>query len=353
MGKVIFVMVDALGFDTAGRRGGYLEHLTEYRLAAKYRVRGELPSASRPMYETLMTGLPVSVHGIVTNQTSRRSRCENLFSLCKKSGKVTAAAAFLWISELYNGTCPFSIYEHRIQNGGGDIDHGIFYSDCDYPDTHLYADGEYLRKTYDPDFLLIHPMHTDTVGHPSGCASKEYQESADQSLQQVAILLERWREAGYDVIVTADTRGNYIEHMIKRCGGNALRVPDGFKAFAALKKIVQDNYEKDHSIAVALDGPLGPRHEPKKLAFYLSEHAEEDFVGISLSYSFCLRLSARWDKYVIPLPFTAVEVSVKNYGIVKKNEVPNLPVNADGVAAEREQTENERIEEAAWKQITY
>ena len=36
-----------------------------------------------------------------------------------------------------------------------------------------------------------------------------------------------------DVIVTADTRGNYIEHMIKRCGGNALRVPDGYKAFGA------------------------------------------------------------------------------------------------------------------------
>lgn len=78
-----------------------------------------------------------------------------------------------------------------------------------------------------------------------------------------------------DVIVTADTRGNYIEHMIKRCGGNALRVPDGYKAFGALKNIVRDSYEKAHSIAVALDGPLGPRHEPKKLAFYLSEHAEE------------------------------------------------------------------------------
>ena len=61
-----------------------------------------------------------------------------------------------------------------------------------------------------------------------------------------------------DVIVTADTRGNYIENMVKRCGGNALRVPDGYKAFAALKKIVQDSYEKTHSMAVALDGPLGP-----------------------------------------------------------------------------------------------
>ena len=104
-----------------------------------------------------------------------------------------------------------------------------------------------------------------------------------------------------DVIVTADTRGNYIEHMIKRCGGNALRVPDGYKAFGALKNIVRDSYEKAHSFAVALDGPLGPRHEPKKLAFYLSEHAEEAFVGISLSYSSCIRLTRRWDKYVIPL----------------------------------------------------
>ena len=54
-----------------------------------------------------------------------------------------------------------------------------------------------------------------------------------------------------DVIVTADTRGNYIENMGRRCGGNALRVPDGFKAFAALKKIVQESYEKTHSIAGA------------------------------------------------------------------------------------------------------
>jgi lysophospholipid acyltransferase (LPLAT)-like uncharacterized protein len=137
-----------------------------------------------------------------------------------------------------------------------------------------------------------------------------------------------------DVIVTADTRGNYIEHMIKRCGGNALRVPDGYKAFGALKNIVRDSYEKAHSIAVALDGPLGPRHEPKKLAFYLSEHAEEAFVGISLSYSSCIRLTRRWDKYVIPLPFTTVDVAVKDYGIVQKKAIPNLPVNADAASEE-------------------
>ena len=151
-----------------------------------------------------------------------------------------------------------------------------------------------------------------------------------------------------DVIVTADTRGNYIEHMVQRCGGHALRVPDGYQAFAALKKIVQDTYEKEHSLAVALDGPLGPRHEPKKLAFYLSEHADEEFVGISLSYSSCFRLKSRWDKYAVPLPFSRVTVAVKDYGIVKKSQIPELPLNADYV---RDLCADSREPEAAVKQI--
>lgn len=132
-----------------------------------------------------------------------------------------------------------------------------------------------------------------------------------------------------DVIVTADTRGDYIEQMIKRCGGNALRVPDGFASFGALKGILQNAYERTRSIAVALDGPLGPRHEPKKLAFYLSEQAQEDFVGISVSYSSKLRLSWRWDKYVIPLPFSTVTVAAHNYGEVDKKHIPELPTSAN------------------------
>lgn len=141
------------------------------------------------------------------------------------------------------------------------------------------------------------------------------------------LVLERLadRTTPVDVIVTADARGNYIEYMVRQCGGNALRVPDGYRAFTALKKIVKDSYEKTHSIAVALDGPLGPRHEPKKLAFYLSEHAEEDFVGITLSYSSCIRLRRRWDRYVIPLPWSTVDVSVRNYGVVRKDCIPELP----------------------------
>lgn len=132
-----------------------------------------------------------------------------------------------------------------------------------------------------------------------------------------------------DVIVTADTRGNYIENMIKKSGGSALRVKDGMSGFGALKKIMQNSYETTRSLAVALDGPLGPRHEPKKLAFYIAEQAREDFVGVSMTYSSKLRLSRRWDKYVIPLPFSTIHVAVHNYGEVNKDCIPELPIHAN------------------------
>lgn len=132
-----------------------------------------------------------------------------------------------------------------------------------------------------------------------------------------------------DVIITADKRGDYIQDMVEFCGGHALRVPDGFAAFGVLKTILQNSYERARSIAVALDGPLGPRHEPKKLAFYMSEQACEDFVGIAVSYSSKLRLVWRWDRYVVPLPFSTVTVSVHNYGEVDKKHIPELPSNAN------------------------
>ena len=72
------------------------------------------------------------------------------------------------------------------------------------------------------------------------------------------------------VIVTADTRGDYIERMVESCGGHALRVADGRASFGKLKEILEEFRGRDASLAVALDGPLGPRHEPKRLAFYFA-----------------------------------------------------------------------------------
>ena len=206
MGKVIFVLVDALGFDMAVRHCGFLEHMVEAGFGAKYRVRGELPALSRPMYETLLTGLPVWQHGIADNETRRRSRSENLFSMTRKAGLVNACAGYDWLSELYGGRpLPFDLDRDRYcLDGSGDIMHGIFYNSESYPDEHVYADGEFLRVRYQPDFLMIHPMGVDTMGHLHGGVSKEYAQQIGYTCMQIALRWEAWKRAGYQLAVTGD-----------------------------------------------------------------------------------------------------------------------------------------------------
>lgn len=204
MKKTIFVLLDACQYEAGTRNLGYLEHMAEAKQAAKYKVRGELPSLSRPIYATLLTGLPVFRHGITTNDARDTLPFENVFSLCRKQGGVTAAAAYHWMSELYNFT-PFRIPDDRIQiKSGYSIDYGIYYWEDMYPDSHVFADGEYLRKTYDPDFLLIHTMCIDFMGHQYGAESKQYETAVAMADHELAAYVPVWRREGYDVVITAD-----------------------------------------------------------------------------------------------------------------------------------------------------
>jgi len=56
MSKLIFILIDGLRKDTAFAHMGFMEHLLEAGMAARYTVQSELPSLSRPLYEVLMTG---------------------------------------------------------------------------------------------------------------------------------------------------------------------------------------------------------------------------------------------------------------------------------------------------------
>ena len=197
--------MDACRYDTGTENAGYLEHLIDYGKGAKYRVRGELPSMSRPMYETSLTGLPSSVHGITHNQVVRPSAFPNVFSLCRQQGLVTAAAAYQWMSELYSRPGRFDPLRDRYQlSGEGSICHGIFYYEDQYPDTHLFGDGEFLRETYRPDFLLFHSMNVDYWGHQKGSASPEYTQAVATVMEQISLLLPRWQADGWQVVITAD-----------------------------------------------------------------------------------------------------------------------------------------------------
>ncbi|ATW25419.1 alkaline phosphatase family protein [Candidatus Formimonas warabiya] len=204
MGKVIMIMVDGLRYDTACMQMGYLHHLVEKNLAARFLVKTELPAVSRPMYEVLLTGTAPYVSGITSNDIVRLSKQKSIFHLAREKGLKTAAAAYYFISQLYNHV-PYDIVGDREQKDEDNaIQFGKFYFDDSYPDSHLMIDGEILRSAYDPDFLLIHPMGMDYVGHLFGPDSKAYRKQAIELDRWFARFVPGWMENDYHIVITAD-----------------------------------------------------------------------------------------------------------------------------------------------------
>ena len=204
MDKVILILSDGLRYDTAVAGMGYLGHLVEARLASLYKVNGELPSISRPMYETTHTGLTASEHGIVSNRVVRRSSQPNIFQSTVQAGKSTAAAAYSWFSELYNGVPYDPVQDREVDDASLLIQHGRFYTEDEYPDVELFATAAMLVRRFQPDYLLIHPMGMDYAGETYGSDSLEYRGHAIRQDMWLAPSIREWVGGGYNVLITGD-----------------------------------------------------------------------------------------------------------------------------------------------------
>jgi len=202
--KVITVVVDGMRYDKGCEALGFIQHLVETNQAALYKVKSELPSLSRPLYEVLLTGTPASMNGITSNLAVRLSSQKSIFHLTQENGLRNATASYYWVSELYN-RAPFNYIEDRHQDDESKpIQHGSFYWDDNYPDCHVLMDAEALRRKYDPHFLYIHPMGVDVKGENYGSESKEYREQILKVASLLATLLPTWISEGYHILITSD-----------------------------------------------------------------------------------------------------------------------------------------------------
>lgn len=202
--KVILVVLDGLSYSVAAHALGHLHAWCEAGRGAFYRLSCELPALSRPLYETILTGVSPINSGIVHNGVVRLSRHKSVFHLAREAGLSTAAAAYHWVSELYN-RAPFEAGRDRFTDDDSlPIQHGLFYWQDHYPDSHLFADADVLRQRYAADFLLVHPMNIDDAGHKHGGDTPQYRNAARMADIALAEYLQRWRDAGYQILVTAD-----------------------------------------------------------------------------------------------------------------------------------------------------
>lgn len=202
--KVILVVLDGLNYEVARHALGHLQAYCAAGRAALYRLECELPALSRPLYECIMTGVAPIDSGVVHNDVVRLSKERSIFHYARDAGLTTAAAAYHWMSELYNRAPFVAVRDRHTSDAALPIQHGHFYYADHYPDSHLFADAESLRLKHAPDFLLVHPMNIDDAGHGYGLDSPQYRNAARRADVILADYLQGWLDAGYQVLVTAD-----------------------------------------------------------------------------------------------------------------------------------------------------
>ncbi|KUO94664.1 alkaline phosphatase family protein [Ferroacidibacillus organovorans] len=202
--RLIVVLIDGLSNEVAQRHLGYMEGLVEEGIALRARVKSILPSLSRPCYASIFTGTPPQVHGVTTNEPAARLETPSVFDLLAAVSRTSAVAGYHWMSELFSRG-PYDLVRdvEQSDNESG-ITHGRFYHQDEFPDAQLFGLAERMRRTENPDLLVIHPMGCDHAGHKHGSASREYAGRAAFMDGILATVLPVWMREGYQIIVTAD-----------------------------------------------------------------------------------------------------------------------------------------------------
>ncbi len=210
--KLVVLLADGLRADIARDYMGYLQALNEAGRAQCRTLRCELPSLSRPLYATLITGQTPLAHGIVSNAQAGQRCGSTVFDELAAAGNSSAVAAYHWFFELLSGQRFEPLLHRQAAVPEAGVKAGSWYFEDEYPDSHLLADAEHLRQSVNPDLLWVHPMGPDTAGHQSGGESTAYSLCARRLDMMLALLIPVWHAAGYDVLLTSD-HGMHADRM--------------------------------------------------------------------------------------------------------------------------------------------
>lgn len=109
------------------------------------------------------------------------------------------------------------------------------------------------------------------------------------------------------VVSSASFRGLVISRICQHFGFRTALIPErGEEAYRQMKRVL----EEAQLIAVALDGPLGPYHLPKRGVVTLSFDLAVPLLPISVAASRAWVAEKRWDRRCIPKPFSRVALAV-------------------------------------------
>ena len=212
MTKLLLIIIDGVPYRNWRRLFGNLEGWVAQGAARVWRMRAVLPSTSASCYASIHTGVPPQMHRVWGNEAVYRLRQPDIFSELSKAGRRTGAVAHSFWSELFN-RAPFDpVRDIEYDEASGPIHHGRFHTMTGYGQTNqmtpsdvdLFATLTRLCEVKGLDYGLSHSCTLDSIGHRFFHDCAEMDNACYMMDAMLAPFLHRWREAGYEVIVTAD-----------------------------------------------------------------------------------------------------------------------------------------------------
>jgi Kdo2-lipid IVA 3' secondary acyltransferase len=104
--------------------------------------------------------------------------------------------------------------------------------------------------------------------------------------------------------------GEWAAQLVLRFGISPVRGSAARGGTAALRKLARF-LRRGEDVGITPDGSRGPRYELKPGLVLLAQLSGRPILPVGVEYSRCLRLKS-WDGFMIPLPFSRVDVILGN-----------------------------------------
>ena len=213
MNKLLLIILDGVPYDNWRRLFGNLEGWVQSGEAQVWKMRSVLPSISATCYASIHTGISPQVHHVYGNEFVRRLDVPDVFSEVTRAGGLTGAVAHSFWSEFFNRH-PFDFVNdiEYDEPGQSPISHGRFHTMTGYghanqmtpSDVDLFATLTMLCEKKGIDYGMLHTCTLDSMGHRFGHDNTPMDNACEAVDVMLQPFLKRWRDAGYEVFVTAD-----------------------------------------------------------------------------------------------------------------------------------------------------
>ncbi len=225
MKKLLLIILDGVPYRNWVRVFGNLEGWVKSGDAQRFKMSSVLPSTSASCYASIHTGVSPQVHGVTGNDTIFRLSQPDVFSQARKSDLITGAVTHSFWSEFFN-RAPFDPLRdiEYDEPESRSINHGRFHTMAGYghnnqmtpSDADLFATLSMLCQRFGLDYGILHTCTLDSMGHRFYHDSPEMDHACFMMDYMLAPWIIKWRDMGYQVIVTADhgqdERGHHGGH---------------------------------------------------------------------------------------------------------------------------------------------